>query len=310
MVAAESPQGLKRTASQMLESKALSQGGGDQSPPTFDQFLNANNRVRISSDTKCSTYYIGGAQIHFPFAPYPSQLGMMNHMVRALNGSHNTMIESPTGSGKSLALLCAALGWRRHFAAKRTQSKTCVINVIRKFAKHNSLPDFHGGSSPMPVKGEHPAKPTAAKKEPESVKPEETDQSEPAIKPKLEAEEEPADADISEPDIKLETEPKHTIDHKDACDKDSSSSKYMCHSKTDETDISHLKVTHIKGNPMEQATKTESEASIKKRLLGAALCDLPQTATYILNLAKTRVPPGLEAEDISKLEDYKKNFAH
>ncbi|KAJ2843210.1 hypothetical protein GGI22_007290, partial [Coemansia erecta] len=81
-------------------------------------------------------------------------------------------------------------------------------------------------------------------------------------------------------------------------------------SKTDETDISHLKITHIKGNPMEQSTKTESEASIKKRLLGAALCDLPQTATYILNLAKTRVPPGLEADDISKLEDYKKNFAH
>lgn len=63
-------------------------------------------------------YTIGGVKIHFPCKAYPSQLAMMNLIVRGLNTGQYCLLESPTGSGKSLALLCSALGWQHAQFAK------------------------------------------------------------------------------------------------------------------------------------------------------------------------------------------------
>ncbi|XP_034385023.1 Fanconi anemia group J protein isoform X2 [Cyclopterus lumpus] len=58
-------------------------------------------------------YTIGGVKIHFPCKAYPSQLAMMNSIIRGLNSGQHCLLESPTGSGKSLALLCSTLGWQQ-----------------------------------------------------------------------------------------------------------------------------------------------------------------------------------------------------
>ncbi|KAK2912256.1 Fanconi anemia group J protein isoform X1 [Channa argus] len=63
-------------------------------------------------------YTIGGVRIDFPCKAYPSQLAMMNSIVRGLNTGKHCLLESPTGSGKSLALLCSALGWQQAQLAK------------------------------------------------------------------------------------------------------------------------------------------------------------------------------------------------
>ncbi|KAJ2447325.1 hypothetical protein GGF42_005471 [Coemansia sp. RSA 2424] len=99
----------------------------------------ADERIRVVEGFGHKTYYISGIPVHFPFQPYPSQLGMMSHMIRALNGAQNTMVESPTGSGKSLALLCAVLAWRRSFEAKCRQTKANVQQTIRRYSEHNSM---------------------------------------------------------------------------------------------------------------------------------------------------------------------------
>ncbi|XP_036612018.1 Fanconi anemia group J protein [Trichosurus vulpecula] len=65
-----------------------------------------------------SEYIIGGVKIHFPCKAYPSQLAMMNSIVRGLNSKQHCLLESPTGSGKSLALLCSALAWQQSLAEK------------------------------------------------------------------------------------------------------------------------------------------------------------------------------------------------
>lgn len=60
-----------------------------------------------------SEYMIGGVKILFPCKAYPSQLAMMNAIVKGLNSKQHCLLESPTGSGKSLALLCSALSWQK-----------------------------------------------------------------------------------------------------------------------------------------------------------------------------------------------------
>ncbi|XP_038160552.1 Fanconi anemia group J protein [Cyprinodon tularosa] len=63
-------------------------------------------------------YTIGGVKVHFPCKAYPSQLAMMNSIMRGLNNGQHCLLESPTGSGKSLALLCSALAWQQAQFAK------------------------------------------------------------------------------------------------------------------------------------------------------------------------------------------------
>jgi regulator of telomere elongation helicase 1 len=57
---------------------------------------------------------INGLAIDFPFEPYPAQRTFMHQMVDALRNGSNALLESPTGTGKTLCLLCTAMAWRKH----------------------------------------------------------------------------------------------------------------------------------------------------------------------------------------------------
>ena len=67
----------------------------------------------MSDNAKSGTDFpFGGVRINFPYEkPYPAQKQMMAKIIAALKNKENALLESPTGSGKSLALLCSVLGW-------------------------------------------------------------------------------------------------------------------------------------------------------------------------------------------------------
>ena len=56
---------------------------------------------------------MAGCVVHFPagLTPHVPQKITMSRILAALTESKNALIESPTGTGKSLALLCSALAW-------------------------------------------------------------------------------------------------------------------------------------------------------------------------------------------------------
>ena len=87
-----------------------------------------DDRRRSASCATASTQsawrgWIGGVDVRAPVVPYESQIRVMSQVVRAASRGACALIESPTGSGKSLALLCAALAWREREMEKREEGK-------------------------------------------------------------------------------------------------------------------------------------------------------------------------------------------
>ena len=52
-------------------------------------------------------------EVDFPYEAYPCQLEYMSRVIEALQEKKNALLESPTGTGKTLCLLCASLAWRQ-----------------------------------------------------------------------------------------------------------------------------------------------------------------------------------------------------
>ncbi|OAY36775.1 regulator of telomere elongation helicase 1 homolog isoform X10 [Manihot esculenta] len=59
------------------------------------------------------TYKIRGIDVDFPFEAYDCQLVYMEKVIQSLQSKCNALLESPTGTGKTLCLLCATLAWRK-----------------------------------------------------------------------------------------------------------------------------------------------------------------------------------------------------
>jgi superfamily II DNA or RNA helicase len=57
---------------------------------------------------------IRGVGVKFPFKPYECQEVYMEKVIQALEESTDALLESPTGTGKTLCLLCATLAWSPH----------------------------------------------------------------------------------------------------------------------------------------------------------------------------------------------------
>ncbi|WIA37112.1 hypothetical protein OEZ86_014079 [Tetradesmus obliquus] len=63
-------------------------------------------------------YNIRGYDVDFPHEAYPCQITYMEQVLGALEQGENALLESPTGTGKTLCLLCATLAWREAFVKK------------------------------------------------------------------------------------------------------------------------------------------------------------------------------------------------
>lgn len=73
---------------------------------------------------------------------YGVQLGFMSKVLQALGSQENALLEAPTGSGKTLSLLCAALSWQR-----KLKADGCVQRYAAPFLSSLTLASCEGTGS-------------------------------------------------------------------------------------------------------------------------------------------------------------------
>lgn len=77
---------------------------------------------------------IYGIPVSFPFEPYDVQKAYMEKVIESLQNNTNALLESPTGTGKTLSLLCSSLAW---LLVKKAQLQ--MNAQLGNFSEHGSF---------------------------------------------------------------------------------------------------------------------------------------------------------------------------
>ncbi|XP_039117490.1 regulator of telomere elongation helicase 1 homolog isoform X1 [Dioscorea cayenensis subsp. rotundata] len=91
-------------------------------------------------------YKIRGIDVEFPFEAYDCQIVYMEKVIQSLQENCNALLESPTGTGKTLCLLCASLAWRRslgEFSTTVSEEKGCSSESQRSGSQSMERPRSH-----------------------------------------------------------------------------------------------------------------------------------------------------------------------
>lgn len=76
---------------------------------------------------------INGLFVDFPYQPYPAQIVTISKLIASLKDGGSAIIESPTGTGKSLSILCGAMAYNEYLSI--TSQPTIPIYVCSRTHK-------------------------------------------------------------------------------------------------------------------------------------------------------------------------------
>uniref|UniRef100_A0A0L8I4R2 Helicase ATP-binding domain-containing protein n=1 Tax=Octopus bimaculoides TaxID=37653 RepID=A0A0L8I4R2_OCTBM len=76
-----------------------------------------------------------GVNINFPFKPYECQKDYMKKVITCLQENQNGLLESPTGTGKTLCLLCSTLAWLQDYKAQVALKKQGRVQEFGESSK-------------------------------------------------------------------------------------------------------------------------------------------------------------------------------
>jgi len=91
---------------------------------------------------------IEGVELAFPFWPLPPQLQVAERVVHACTNGGIALLDAPTGTGKSIALLTAAIAWQR----KAFQEHGSAPQIIYGVRTHAQLAQMVGELKKMPYR--------------------------------------------------------------------------------------------------------------------------------------------------------------
>jgi regulator of telomere elongation helicase 1 len=85
--------------------------------------------------------------VSFPYPPYPVQVTYLNKVIEGLTTAKNALLESPTGTGKTMSLLCASLAWQLSVNSKLAAAAKIKIEY-NKDATCNLAPPPKSAAGP------------------------------------------------------------------------------------------------------------------------------------------------------------------
>jgi hypothetical protein len=92
----------------------------DSTPPTPHQRMEGD----VPTLSLYNNFFVEGIRIGWPFPEVMKpQRQMAIHLVKALKNRRHVVLESPTGTGKSAAILCSTLAWQRHHHRMETSKR-------------------------------------------------------------------------------------------------------------------------------------------------------------------------------------------
>ena len=85
------------------------------------------------------SFFVEGIKIGWPFPMVMQpQRQMAIHLIKALKNRRHVVLESPTGTGKSAAILCSILAWQRYHA-KTAEGRTDTPRIIYCSRTHSQV---------------------------------------------------------------------------------------------------------------------------------------------------------------------------
>lgn len=79
----------------------------------------------------------------FPFPPYDIQVDLMNSMTRVMDESLIGIMESPTGTGKTLSIICSSLSWlKKHRDDNKRKTQQQLESLIRQLKQLETSSDW------------------------------------------------------------------------------------------------------------------------------------------------------------------------
>lgn len=98
-----------------------------------------------------TTTTIKGIPVQFPFEPYEIQKNYMEKVIDCLQTRQNGVLESPTGTGKTLSLLCSTLAWLEIKKAQVQAQRTCISNENEGDFLNNLNKELNSGAGKGPL---------------------------------------------------------------------------------------------------------------------------------------------------------------